>query len=316
MSAETIFRVVGKKTGQNPSDATERLMIADLVNAAARALYDEVEIPFFVKEATFTATPDAVLVLPTYVGHIRAMRQTDTRVPYTLRDLFSRYQHGTLTQALWFSWTVLGHRALNVSSLPAGALTLTIAIAEPSISVTVVGPTATAARAVQTLVMDATSKSVTTAFTRIDEIFKSAQSTGNINLVSGGTTTIATIPNHHLKSEYLHVDVSQYPSNTVSGLSMDVLYKETLPYMYADDDEFADGTWDDVLINKCIGLWCEDNALPEEAILRDRKATREAARKLQNINRGIVQVAKFSPHPHDTLVDRSVMYRRNLRRVV
>lgn len=319
MAVESIFRKYGQKVGLKASDSVERQIIADVVNEAARALYNEAEIPHFVKELSgdnaVEATPDGVLILPSEVFLLRAMRETDTRLPWTLRDVFAKYQEGTLVMALWFSWVVIGHRplAISMSAYAASTITVQIGTADATVMVTITGSTATAEQTSETLTMDAVSKTTTKSFTKIFSITKNITNSENLT-IKAGVNTIATLKNNLLETSYLHVDVSKYPSSTIP-LNMDVLYKEALPYLFNDNDIFADGTYDDVLLNRAIGQWAEDNDKLEEAILRDRKASRELARRMSNEDRGKVQLAKFVAHSHDNLVYRHPFYRRNFRRV-
>lgn len=313
MSAEYIFRRVAQKIGQKVSDETERQIVADWVNEAVKAIYAESEIPELVKELSgdnaVQATPEGVLVLPRSVGKIRAMREAEGRWPWTLRDSYIKYKKGEQQQGLWFEWQKRGTEPLAVSSFAAGVPSAVVTTIDADLEVTITGTTADADTVSETVTMSALTVAFTKTFTKYIAITKNKATASNVT-IKIGANIIAVIPNNMLESAYQHVDVSKYPSADSTGyIRMEVLYKELCPYLYNDGDVFADNKYDDVIIARAVGLWCEDNDRVEEAILRDRKASRELARVNDDEQRGQVRTAKFEPHPHDGLIPRTVAYR-------
>lgn len=313
MSAKYIFDTFGRKASYRPSQSAERDIIASYVNSAAREVYNQSDLPELMKEVTVSATPGGMLIMDRQVGEIRAMREEDSRLPWTLRDAYSKYKIGELNAGLWFSWRVVGKRPLLVESMATGLVAAVTPVIDATVTVNILGVTATASRIGEDLPLTALTNASSRSYTDILAIRKSGQTDYDITIRGADATTIAVIPNNQLSSEYLWVDVSSFPGGDTGGtISMEVLYKEAYQNLYDDSDSFAGDAYDDIVVDRAIALWCADNDRTEEAILRDRKATREMGRKIANDDRGQVSIAKFAPHPHDSLIPRAYGYRRRV----
>lgn len=318
MSVEYLFRNFGQKCGLRPSEDTERVIIADYVNQAARMLYKEAEIPELIKETTATGTADSILVLPSTVGHIRAMRENVGRWVWTLRDAFNKYKFGEQNAGLWFSWLVKGHYPMLISNyaISGGDLAINTTAEDAALDVTIVGSTVNQSRYVLTQNFGSASIYLLhpNPFTSIYEIRKNKQTAYDVTITDSVLGNLAVIPNNQLQAKYYWVDVSKYPSqSSVGSVVMDVLYKEAYQYLYNDQDVFAGDNYDDAIIQRALGVWAEDNNRTDEALLRDRKASREMSRNIANEDRGELQLAKVVPNTHDTLIPRNYTFRNRAR---
>lgn len=316
MSVEYLFRRFGQKTGLRALEDNERQQIADYVNEAAKAIYEQSEIPELLKELTVTTTAEQILVLPVTVGDVRAMRESTGLWPWTMRDAYSKYQYGVQHAGLWFSWMVKGHRALAITNyaISGGDLTIDAQGIDANLAVTITGSTATQTKKILTVNPANVSLVHPNPFTSIDSITKNMQTTYDVLVTDSILGQIAKIPNNQKEARYLWVDVSKYPSaSSIGSLNMDVLYKEAYQYLYNDADIFADNNYDDVILERALSNWCEDNNQPENAILHDRKSERELGRKMDNSTRGEVEMAKFVPNDYDTLIPRAYTFRNRAR---
>ena len=116
---------------------------------------------------------------------------------------------------------------------------------------------------------------------------------------------VALIPNNEKESQYLIVDVSEFPLESDAAQNdqntLEVLYKEKLPYLSKDSDEFPADGYDNIIVNKVMQLFMEEQGKIEEAMLYDKKASRSLGRRNADLERGQIQRVRFDKHPHDKL---------------
>ena len=82
---------------------------------------------------------------------------------------------------------------------------------------------------------------------------------------------------------------------------MEILYKKKLPYLSADGDEFPAQGYDNVVVNKMLQLWFEEQGKIDLAMQYDAKATRSLARKHEEENRATQDTVAFTENTHDNL---------------
>jgi hypothetical protein len=72
-----------------------------------------------------------------------------------------------------------------------------------------------------------------------------------------------------------------------------------------DTDEFVFGQkYDNIIVNKVMQLWYEEQGNPELAMAFDTKATRSLARKHEDQNRATEDMIATVANPHDVLLPR------------
>tara|TARA_R100000664_G_scaffold7716_2_gene12932 strand:+ start:434 stop:1402 length:969 start_codon:yes stop_codon:yes gene_type:complete len=304
MSVEYILDRVGKKLGINPNDNHQRSIMLDYLNEAAQELYEESDMVGSLTEDSFYVQGDKTIALPSNVSSIRAMREKESQYPWVLTNLTERYSRNNVEQDDR-TWRVRGYEPFKVTPTSYSGIKATATQAMPEITLTVVGTRSDASRFVEEVEMDGTSNTFSTTFTSIESVIKSDVCTYDISIKQSDDTVLAVIPNNEKESRYLICDVSEYPWESTATQddehTLEVLYKKKLPYLSKDSDEFPADGYDNILINKVMQLFLEEQGKMEEARIYDQKASRSLGRRNADLERGQLQKVKFDKHPHDKL---------------
>ena len=304
MSVEYILDRVGKKLGINPSDNHQRAIMLDYLNEAAQELYEESDMVGSLVEDSFYVQGNKTIALPSNVSSIRAIREKESKYPWNIANLTERYSRNNLEQDDR-TWRIKGYEPFKVTPSSFSGMKAVVTAAMSTITVTVIGSAAGISRAFEDVALSSTSNTFSTTFTSIESIIKSDVCTYDISIKESDDTVVAVIPNNEKESRYLIVDVSEYPweSNATADdeHTLEVLYKEKLPYLSKDSDEFPADGYDNILVNKVMQLFMEEQGKIEEAMLYDKKASRSMGRRNADLERGQTQKVKFDKHPHDKL---------------
>lgn len=310
MAVKYILTQAGFKMGLDPSDLTQRSVLLRFLNEAGNELYDQNDADGVLREQLFQVSGDQQIALPAYVGPLRAMREYTTHVPWHLYNMRPRYNQFNW-QDRWRSWRMKGTSALVQDIENESVVKVIVPTVEnPPIVVTVSGTTPLASGGMsENITMDATNKQGTIQFVEIKHLKKDRVNTCDVRIEDIDGRELATIPNNVLQMRYRLVDVSLYPwSNTATNNAdhyMEVLYKEALPWMQNDEDEYPVEGLDNIIVNKMIQLWMEEQGDMDKAVAFDNKASRSLARKQEDANRGAEQVAALCENPHDSLLPRN-----------
>lgn len=309
MSVKTILAIAGPKMGLSPSDSGQRDVLLRYLNEGAQELYDQSDIEGSLMEAVFPVDGNQQIVLPSYVGSLRAMREYSAQIAWNSRNMIPRYAQANWSQQ-WRNWRAKGTSATHSPITNEAAVVLSVHTVEsPAVVVSISGPTEHASMVSEQVTLDATNKQATINFTDIKALVKDRVNNYDITVSDLDGNELAVIPNNQLKTQYRLYDVSMYPWSTPatdqSSNLMEVLYKNILQWLSNDDDEFPVVGMDNVIVNKMLQLWNEDQGKPELALSFDQKATRTLARKQEDTNRGQEHIVTFGEHPHDTLLRRN-----------
>jgi len=309
MALKYILVQSGLKMGLQPSDPAQRSVLLRFANEAMNELYDQADMDGVLMEQLFRVNGDQSVALPMYVGPIRAMREYSTHVPWHLYDMRPRYN-----QLNWFdrwrSWRLKGVGALNNAITNETVIAVQVKkVEDPPLVVVVCGPTVDAENAIDTITMDETFKYGTQNFIDVTSFKKDRVNNFNLGLLDVDGNLLSVLANNMLEARYRLVDVSLYPwSNTDVGPTdhfMEVLYKKALPWMSNDDDEFPANGYDNIIVNKMLQLWSEEQGKGDMAVAFDAKATRSLARKHEDQHRGAEKMVALVENPHDTLLPRN-----------
>jgi hypothetical protein len=304
MSVEYILDRVGKKLGINPNDNHQRSIMLGYLNEGAQELYEESDMVGSLVEDSFYVQGNKTIALPSDVSSIRAVREKESKYPWSLSSLTERYAYNTLEQDDR-TWRIKGYEPFKVTPSSFAGMKATATQAMTDISLTVVGTRSDASRFVETVDMDATSNTFSTTFTSIESIIKSDVCTYDISIKESDDTVVAVIPNNEKESQYLIVDVSEFPWESTAeqndAHTLEVVYKKKLPYLSKDSDEFPADGYDNIIVNKVMQLYMEEQGKIEEAMLYDKKASRSMGRRNSDLQRGQRQKVRFDKHPHDKL---------------
>jgi hypothetical protein len=305
MSVKYILSQVGDKTGLNPALASERGVMLRWLNEAAPELYDQSDMPGSMFEQCFLINGNQTISLPDYVGSPRAMREYNSMMPWHVNQLRPRYNQFNWKDA-WRNFRLKNKQALQATVTNQSVVVITVPFVEnPPIVVSISGPTPNATSVSEDITMTATSMSTVNDFLDITSAKKNTVNTCDVTVSDVDGKLLTTIPNNRLAAMYQIVDVSTFPwLQNVTSLQdnyMEVLYKWRLPVFLNDDDEFLTGEYDNILVNKCLQLWNEEQGKPDIALAYDSKATRTLARKTEDQNRETEDEVALVANPHDTL---------------
>nr|BAR36578.1 hypothetical protein [uncultured Mediterranean phage uvMED] len=337
MSAEYIIDRFGKKVGLNPSDENQRFVILDFLNEAMQSVYEYVDIPGALVEEEFYVAGNKRIAMSRDVQSIRAMREKESQLPWTARNLLSEYNHNN-----WPSdnrcWRIVGYEPLK-KSLPtattstrgSNATGLTVQ-AYANIAATeklaITFETSTSDRQTVTITPGAHTGSspdptaVTLAAHHTISGISSIRryDTGNeryanyteeggglFKLVDTSDTTIvySEVPHDETEAQYLIVDVSEFPwdenSTQDDNHTLQILYKKKLKYIKSDNDPFPLYGFENIVMHKMMQLFLEEQGKLQEANVYDSKVVRDLGRKIADLERGQERRMQFGRHPHDNI---------------
>lgn len=303
-----ILAQAGAKMGLNPSSSTDRVTLLRFLNEAAKELYVQADFTGSLMEQVFKVNGDQTISLPSYVGEIRGVRELASMQAWHLNQMRPRYNQFNWPD-MWRNYRLCGKRALQATVTNASVGVITVAeVEDPPIVVTVSGPTTKATLAYEAVTMSAISKQTVNAYTDYNAVKKDRINNCDVTLSDVDGKVLTTIPNNELESQYQIIDVSSCPwlpqSTSVIDNYVEMLYKKTLPYLSLDSDEFPAFGFDNVVVNKIMQLWFEEQGKIDVAIAYAAKASLTAARIHEDQNRGTEDVVALVAHPHDTLLKR------------
>lgn len=295
--------------GMDSSQSGDRAVLLRYLNEAASEMYDQADVDEAMSEGVFQVSGDQQIALPPDVGPIRAMREYTTHVAWRLSKPRTRYNPVNWKDR-WRNWRIKGTSPLMYPVINQSVVNVTVgAVETPPLVVTITGPTATAASISENITMDAITKQSAAAFSDITALKKDRTSDQDAHITDADGVELAVIPNNMRQMRYTLVDVSLYPwtstATSVVDHWMEVLYKKALPWFTNDEDEFPMTGYDNILVNKMLQLWSEEQGKGQEALAYDAKATRSMARKKEDALRGVEDEACLAEHPHDTLLPRN-----------
>lgn len=305
MSLGFILSQVGFKTGQNPADAGQRTVLLRFVNEAAIELYQTSDMAGCLEEQYFKVNADQTISLPEYVGQVRAMRNSYSHEALKLSQMRPRYNQFNWVDG-WRNWRVKGLQTLQTSLKNQAQVTLSVAQVEnPPVVVHVSGPTVGAARFTEEVVMDAVTKNTVNTFLDIASFTKTTINAYDVILADIDGNQISYIPNNRLKAQFQILDISTapwFPPNVNPLLGwVEVLYKKALPWFSNDEDEFPAIGYDNVIVNKCLQLWFEEQGNAQLSIGYYQKANQSLAQIHEDANRGTDDMVAMCANGHDEM---------------
>jgi hypothetical protein len=317
MSVEYILDRAGKKLGINPNDNHQRSIMLAYLNEGAQELYEESDMVGSLVEDSFYVQGNKTIALPSNVSSIRAIREKESKYPWSLSGITERYTYNNLEQDDR-TWRIKGYEPFKVTPTSFSGMKAVVTAAMSTITITVVGSAAGISRTFEDVTLSGTSNVFSTTFTSIESIIKSDVCTYDISIKESDDTVVAVIPNNEKESQYLIVDVSEFPWESDAAQddehTLEVVYKKKLPYLSKDSDEFPADGYDNIIVNKVMQLYMEEQGKIEEAMLYDKKASRSMGRRNSDLQRGQRQKVRFDKHPHDkltiSLVNKYTMARR------
>jgi hypothetical protein len=328
MALKYILSQAGNKLGLSSSEPDQRTTLVRYANEAAKAVYDENDAVGSVMEMVFKINGDQTITMPYYVGPIRGLRECASMQVWHINKMRPRYNQYNW-QDMWRNVRLRNKQALQKTLTNQGILRVVVPIIEDSpVSVTIVGPNDLASNYTETLLMDSESialpngggfyKETTNPFNDVSYLAKDKINDYDVILQDPDEVEISRIPNCRLEAEYQVYDISMAPwlSQTVSNVDnyVEVIYKQALSWLYKDTDLFpASSDYDDIIVDKMIQIYKEEQEKVDVAVAYDGKVTRALVRKEQMQNGATEDCIAFVGNPHDTINRRigSSLRRRN-----
>jgi len=234
-------------TGLNPVD--QRNILINLLNHAAKEMYDKLESNKLLWEVTLSVPPNKIIALPSFIGELRGMLRSSTNLMlypfqtigaprYVRNDWSFRYRN----------WRDLGENPVMQFPSVVGPLTISVGEVEDiPVTVYINGQTNNALRIEEKVVVSATSQTTTNLFG--PQIYfiagkQGQERTFDINITDANGQLLAVLYNMDNNTRYKMIDVSEFPwgSDTSDGNALvDVLYKVLLRRLTKDSDTFPAG---------------------------------------------------------------------------
>jgi len=309
MSVGYILKQVGAKTGLSPLQASQRQTLLRWLNEASDELYNQADPPGSIWEQVFRMNGDQTITMPWYVGSIRAVREKDSQIAWSINQMRPRYNQFNWVD-MWRNVRLKNTQALARTISNMSVVTLTVPVVEtPPVVITIVGPAEGSSNLSESVTMDSTTKTTTNSFIDITSIIKDRINNYDVVVTDVDGNELSTMPNNRKESKYQILDISACPWLAQSFSSLDhyveILYKKANYLLQNDSDEWVFGSeYDNILVNKCLQLWNEEQDKPNNALQYDAKATRSLARKTDDQNAATEDIVATVANPHDTLLAR------------
>jgi len=305
MSLFYVLEQMGRKMGLQPTDATQRALMLKYVNPAAKELYHISDMAGCLDEKLFKVNANQTIAFPSYMGQIRAIRDGYNRTQVTLSQQRPMYNQFSWEQA-WRNFRIKGLQTLSTSLQNQSQLLITVQTVEnPPIVVNVSGPTTTASNATESITMTSNTMNTQNAYLDVASFTKDSINTCDVVLADINGNEISRIPNNQYKAQYQIIDVSlmpYYPWNNNPLLNwMEILYKKALTILQNDTDEFPAIGYDDVIWNKALQLYYEEQNNIQAATGFYQKANQMLAQIHEDVNRGTDDCVALVENPHDRM---------------
>lgn len=263
---------VAQYTGLSDSDANDLALLRQLVNEAAKEVYNSGDLPGSLAEAVFVIDTNYQFALPMETSNIRGFRQYESQQKLSLVNMAERYETNPWYRD-WERYRVKADSPIQYDIANAGTLTINAAVADSGV-ITITGSAVGRSRVSETITMDATSKTTTNQFTAIHSITSGAPRSYDYDIVDVDGRVLATLANNALRTCYQILLLSNYPWSQISTtLNVEVLYKKAFQPFVNDGDEFVVTGFDDAIYYQFQSNWDSTRKGDEErAILAQQKS--------------------------------------------
>lgn len=304
-----VLYITKQFSGKSGVSISKRDIILRFLNEAVHELYVQSDMPGCCMEAPFKVNGDQTITLPFDIGTIRAVRGLFDMQSWHINQMRPRYNQFNWTD-LWRNYRIRNNQALmaTVSNASVGVIKVPL-VETPNITVSLTGPTATATQITEVVTIKSLLTQTVNQFTDYIAASKSAVTSYDVTLQDVDGKLLTVIPNTELQANYQVIDISNAPwlsqNTSVVDNYVEILYKKKLKYLSNDNDEFpACINYDDVIVNKMMQLFNEEQGKTDIAMAYDTKATRSLARITEDQNRETEDMISLVANPHDTILKR------------
>ncbi len=306
MALKTIVDKFCRKAGIASSDVAQRQVAVEFINEACSELWTSTDLAGCLRECIVQVNGNYEIALPAFVGKVRAIREFDSKYPWTIQDLRPRYHMYSWVHE-WTGWRDKGKRALCKDITEITPLHLAVnSVESPALTIYAVGKTADAASVAEEIELTSITTSSVNQFEDIESITKLEKNTQDVTITDDSGNVLAILYNNMLTTAYTVLDIADFPftipPQTAESLCMEVLFKPVLPRLFYDSDTFPVEGYDDVIVGKAMQLYYEEMPGAEErAQIWGQKAESIASRIHKDTIGGKTMRFEFQRHPHDNL---------------
>lgn len=245
VSADTGYHAVQKRTA-----------LLNLLNNAAKEMYDSLECNDIYREVTCVVPRDKLVSLPSIIGPIRGVREHTCDFPFPMQSISApRYVDERWNYKVR-NWRILKSSPVHTFLSEIGPIIAETLDVNAGLSLLISGRTPNSERYEESITIDATPKNTLTAFSDINNISCTQERTYNITIKDSNQIEIAVLYNTENETRYLIVDVSQvfWSKDTANDETLvDICYKNPLWRFTKDSDVFPAGSqYDEAWYHLCM----------------------------------------------------------------
>lgn len=275
MSLKNIKIRVQQYTGLDPTDANDNSLMLQMINEAAREIYNKGDIPGSLDEAVFNLDPTYQIAVPNFAANVRGIREYYSHAKQSLTSMAERYLDNPWYRD-WERYRIKANSPIMHDVDNAGVLTISVTggVLFDSGVITITGSTIASARVTETVTMDAATKTTTNQFRTIHSITSSVPRTYDYTVSDLVGTVLAVLPNNESFTNYQVLLLSSYPWSVVSTTQvMEILYKRAFIPFVNDGDEFISPGYDNSIYFKFQSNWdSSKDGKEERSMLAEAKA--------------------------------------------
>lgn len=245
-----ILSNLAAELGTRISEPTEKAWLIAQINAASKDFYAAYDFHGCEREQIVNIDPNQQQIsLPYYVQKVIAVRDYNTRYPFTQEDMRPRYLRNTWLRPFmgfpYYRWRIKSQNSATQCDITnAGIITVSIPSANSTLfSVIITGGTANATREQEVLTFPIGTTSVTSSkmFQTIDSIRKTSPTELDVTISDMDSNVLAVIPNTELFTQYMLVQLLDRLEYRSEVLSAEVLFKQRFNALVNDYDGFPCG---------------------------------------------------------------------------
>ena len=251
---------LGREIGLRPEDSAQNAILGELINDAAREIYEQTDLPNTLREQTIQVNSDnnsQIVTLPAHMMEIRGIR--DYSMAITMHDLRPRYHNHPWPTGSMYTFRLVGESAICRSIENDTVLTMDTQVED--VTVTVSGATEAAAQISENFDRLGDGTASTINWTEIHSVSKDIYTSADVVLKNAANQEISRILNYLNAARYIQLELLERPQTPLSpailqpGRTLDVLYKPYFRPLRLNTDVFQVAGFDSALIYKAVAIY-------------------------------------------------------------
>jgi len=251
---------LGREIGLRPEDQAQNAILGELINDAARELYEQTDLPNSLREQTIQVNWDnnsQIVTLPAHMMEIRGIR--DYVMAITMHDMRPRYHNHPWPTGSMYTFRLVGESAICRSIENDTVLTMDTQVED--VTVTVSGATEAAAQISGDFDRLGDGTASTVNWTEIHSVSKDIYTSSDVIIKNADDQEIARILNYLNSSRYIQLELLERPQTPLSpavlqpGRTLDVLYKPYFRPLRLNTDVFQVAGFDVPILYKAVTIY-------------------------------------------------------------